>query len=135
MGYYDDPTCKERGIDYDLSAALEFNEGQGYVEADIEEVLACIQGKRDGDSWHWFLRLRDGRFVYAEGWCDYTGWDCKSSMESTIVDGGEPIPVFMGLLMQRIIEPNSPASELILQLRGEKAKTWREEMDKEFGLA
>ena len=23
------------------------------------------------------LKLKDGRFAYLTGWCDYTGWGCQ----------------------------------------------------------
>ena len=39
------------------------------------------QGERDGQSWRWYLKLLDGRKFDIEGSCDYTGWDCQSSLK------------------------------------------------------
>ena len=63
---------------------------------DIDAVIAAW-GKGDGqgdDAGHYkwagdgvtqwaggfLLRLKDGRFVYITGWCDYTGWGCQDGV-------------------------------------------------------
>lgn len=38
------------------------------------------QGDRDGDDWIWSVTLQNGETWVAEGWCDYTGWDCSSGI-------------------------------------------------------
>jgi hypothetical protein len=122
LNYYDDPEgYQARGIDYDLVACLEYNPQDFKVE-DIEKVLAVIEGEYDGADWHWLLQVKRGRpdrpyfeTYYLTGGCDYTGWDCQS--------GATSFEIEVDVL-----------SQLIDQARGEKAKTWREQKDREFGL-
>lgn len=70
--------------DYDLAACLEFNPQNGFTIDDVVKKLAVIEGANEADAWHWILELKDGRFVYLTGGCDYTGWDCQSSATSSI---------------------------------------------------
>lgn len=42
---------------------------------DVAEVLASRDGENDVESWVGVFRLNDGRYLFASGWCDYTGWD------------------------------------------------------------
>jgi hypothetical protein len=42
---------------------------------DVTEILAIQNGERDGANWIGVFKLKDGRYVYATGGCDYTGWD------------------------------------------------------------
>ena len=63
---------------YDLMAACREN---GIQHDDIAGVVLEITGENDEYSWHWLVSLSDGRFAYITGWCDYTGWDCKSGAE------------------------------------------------------
>ena len=46
---------------------------EGYAD---EELMAVV-------------RLGDGRFVAMEGWCDTTGWDCRSGLDATLHDSEE----------------------------------------------
>jgi hypothetical protein len=32
------------------------------------------------------MRLRDGRYAYLTGWCDYTGWGCQDGASLTYYD-------------------------------------------------
>ena len=41
---------------------------------DVAEVVALVNGENDCESWEGVFRLKDGRFLVASGWCDYTGW-------------------------------------------------------------
>lgn len=69
---------------------------------DIDCVLSAW-GKGDGmgeDAGHYkwsqdgasdwsggfLMRLRDGRFAYLTGWCDYTGWGCQDGAELHFFD-------------------------------------------------
>lgn len=76
----------ETGIDWDLEAALFYNEPKDFHIVDVLKVLAFIEGERDGESWFWVLKLNKERFVCLEGWCDYTGWDCQSNIIYSISD-------------------------------------------------
>ena len=74
MNYYDLPPERREQLDYDLYFCLEYNP-QSFTESDIANVLAVHEGKNDGENWVWVLGMKDGRFAYLEGSCDYTGWD------------------------------------------------------------
>lgn len=126
MGYYDDPTgYNARGIDYDLIGAIE-NNHPGFEVDDIAEVLAVIEGENDGESWRWLLKMKGGDYILAEGWCDYTGWDCQSGM--SIESTGKHALDALGCISEK-----SVYDELFNQLdEGEKTKTWREKTDNEF---
>lgn len=127
MSYYDIPESERarRGLDYDLCACLEYNP-QSFSVTDIDKVLAVWEGQNDGDDWRWVLRLTDGRFVFLQGGCDYTGWDCVSSATSEFAASADAA-----------VSPADGSevySSLIKQLQAGKDQTWREGKDKEFGL-
>lgn len=42
---------------------------------DVKEIIAAVNGQNDEESWIGVFLLRDGRYLFAYGWCDYTGWD------------------------------------------------------------
>ncbi len=42
---------------------------------DVIEIFGLVDGEYDRDSWIIYGKLKDKRFFYLEGWCDYTGWD------------------------------------------------------------
>jgi hypothetical protein len=46
-----------------------------FTREDVVEILAIQEGANDGPDWHLVCRLKDGRFAYLTGACDYTGWD------------------------------------------------------------
>lgn len=54
------------------------------LRSDVVEIIAAVNGENDGDSWIGVFRLRDGRFLAAEGSCDYTGWDCRAGNTLTV---------------------------------------------------
>ena len=66
--------------EYDeLRTALEFNPGQkGYD--DIARVLAKHDGVNDEEDWAWLVEFKDESRGLYMGACDYTGWDCQSSL-------------------------------------------------------
>ncbi len=65
-----------RSPNYDLEAAFEHNpQDNGIVLSDIESVLAEVVGENEELAWHWICMLKDKKFLYATGCCDYTGWD------------------------------------------------------------
>lgn len=45
------------------------------TRADVVEILAIRDGEPDAIDWLGVFRLRDGRYLFAQGGCDYTGWD------------------------------------------------------------
>lgn len=116
-----------RGIDYDLRACLLEN-GAAFKVEDINCVLAVIEGENDEASWHWILRLENGRYAYLTGWCDYTGWDCQSGSRDFVCDT-------VAEALSHVGPPGDPDRlNLARQLLSCKTKTWREKMDDEFGL-
>jgi hypothetical protein len=46
-------------------------------KGDVAQILALVNGEHDGESWRGVFRLKDGRYLHAEGGCCYTGWDCQ----------------------------------------------------------
>lgn len=70
------------GLDGDLQSCLQYNP-QGFALRDIEKVLAVYEGENDGEDWSWILKLKDGRIALLVGGCDYTGWDCQSSADTS----------------------------------------------------
>ena len=60
-------------LDYDLEACLQENPQDDITPETISAVLAVWEGENDGDDWRWVLAMRDGRFAFVQGGCDYTG--------------------------------------------------------------
>jgi hypothetical protein len=48
------------------------------TRADVADVIAAAHGENAEAEWVGVFRLRDGRFLLATGWCDYTGFDCQA---------------------------------------------------------
>jgi alkyl hydroperoxide reductase subunit AhpC len=46
-----------------------------FTREDVEEIIASVDGENDTAAWMGIFKLKDGRYLYAEGSCDYTGWD------------------------------------------------------------
>jgi hypothetical protein len=135
MSYYDNSDdYTKRGIDYDLHACLENNEQDGFAVEYIKQVLAVWEGENDGDDWRWILTLKDGRFVFLQGSCDYTGWDCQSSAEIAIVD--TIAEVLEQARNSKRFYKNTPVivAHLANQLLGSKNKTWHQRTGEEMGL-
>lgn len=45
---------------------------------DVKTIIAIVNGEKDGDEWLGIFLLNDNRYLFASGWCDFTGWDCQS---------------------------------------------------------
>lgn len=115
--YNDDDNRKQRGIDYDLEAAIESND-VSFTLDDIEMVLAVHEGKNDEEDWEWVIQLRGERemqYIFLNGGCDYTGWDCQSWLAE----------VYTGTAIEAAKLSNNGA-ELLEQLQSGKYKTWAE---------
>lgn len=48
----------------------------------IIDIKLIQQGYNDGPSWIWEVTL-EGEIWVAEGWADFSGWDCQSGLEWT----------------------------------------------------
>ena len=53
---------------------------------DVDTIIAMDSGENDGNPWVGIFKLKDGRYVYLEAGCDYTGWDCQAGGSSWISD-------------------------------------------------
>lgn len=67
---------------YDLDETLK---GTSLERTDIKRVVAA-HGVTEagccndcGGEWSggFLMELKDGKFAYVHGWCDYTGWGCQ----------------------------------------------------------
>lgn len=132
MSYYDltDEQAKRMAVDYNFCACLEYNP-QPFNLFDVERVLAVVEGENDGPDWHWVVQLKDGRFAYLQGGCDYTGWDCQSSADTAFYATAEEAA--RGSVGRGEISIEIQGS-LLAQLEQGKIETWREKQDKTFGL-
>lgn len=89
-------------------ALMDFTESLSRVQVaagDIEKVIAAWGmgngGEPDyrhgetGTDWSggFLMQLKDGRFAYLTGWCDYTGWGCQDGAELTYYDTHPGLPV------------------------------------------
>lgn len=136
MSYYSDEKYSTVGIDYDLYTCLEYNPQEGYTVDDIDRVLAVYEGENDGYSWRWILKLKRTRnkYVFLQGWCDYTGWECQSSafseFESTALKAAQHA------LDQSSSSENAQhiRRDLNYQIKFGKCGTWREQQDIHMGM-
>lgn len=62
----------------DIKYAFE-NNGFAVHLDNIQSIVAEVCGENDGCDWYWLLLMKGGAFKFAQGGCDYTGWDCQSS--------------------------------------------------------
>lgn len=148
MNYWSED-YKNRGIDSDLDNCLVFNP-QSFTADDIERVLAVHVGENDGDDWRWVMKLKDGRFAFVQGGCDYTGWDCQSWAASAFADTPEeaaeyalgnftvgdkgPQSAGLGHMINLLFGSyagnfEEVKNELLQQIATTKNKTWHEIMD------
>lgn len=71
-------------------------DSSGVSRAKVVEILAAVNGENDGEQWVGLFLLDDGRYLVAEGGCDYTGWDCQAG-NSLCVDGSLEDAIKYGL--------------------------------------
>jgi len=64
----------------DIAYAFEYNWLADKLPL-IDVIVAEVCGANDECGWYWILKLKDGTFAWAEGSCDYTGWDCQSGAQ------------------------------------------------------
>jgi hypothetical protein len=53
-------------------------------EEEILDIIAEVPGMNDELQWYWVLELTEGRTGLIVGWCDYTGWDCRSAITVSV---------------------------------------------------
>ena len=140
--FWDAPEKFERmGVDYDLDACLQYNP-QPFTIHDIEKVLAVWEGENDGDDWRWVIQLKShlqvegqtGKYVYLQGGCDYTGWDCQSWATCSVFSSKTRAARSVNLSSWGDDIQHLVTISLLEQLKSEKAQTWKERKRKELGL-
>jgi len=62
---------------FDLDSLFTYAVTAPFAQPTKAELHACVMGENDESGWYWILTV-DGKFYYAAGGCDYTGWDCGS---------------------------------------------------------
>jgi hypothetical protein len=105
----------------DLKSAIENNGLSLFEENEIVNIVAEVPGQNDEYSWWWVLELTDNRYALLRGSCDYTGWDCRSSLDveglfTTALLAAEASP-FKDKWSERYIRTN-----LVNQVKGTQPK-------------
>lgn len=107
---------------YDIYDFTESVERSKVEEKDIKHVKAAFGGKccdQCGSEWSggFLMELKDGRWLYLTGWCDYTGWGCQDGIEETYFDAE---PALDSLKRDSDAEPwDIDPSDLNRQVKGE----------------
>lgn len=71
-------------MDYtSLNSALSNNWYSGWDNLKSLQILAVLYGENDGPEWHWLCLTGNNKLIHFYGGCDYTGWDCSSSLSSS----------------------------------------------------
>lgn len=146
MNFYNLPQSEQNrltaaGVDYDLRACLEYNP-QSFEVEHIEKVLATWEGENDGDDWRWVIKLtakgakqKAGKYVFLQGGCDYTGWDCRSSADCAYFSSALSAAKFANPGFSEYRSNGEQVSaNLREQLKKGKNETWMEKTEKEFNL-
>lgn len=68
---------------HDFCMACEHNGNGPLGDGKLVGLVLIEEGERDGAAWLWEVTVDDTVWL-AEGWCDYTGWDCQSSLLWTV---------------------------------------------------
>ena len=77
---YDHPDADKHG--YNWRAACGYNDLCGLFDQTAELLFENNADTEHGEGDYAFIvRLKTGEFLTAEGWHDYTGWDCQSGLE------------------------------------------------------
>lgn len=58
---------------------------------DVKRIIAMEEGENNGETWVGVFKLKDGRYLFVEAGCDYTGWDCQAGGSSWIGSSLEQI--------------------------------------------
>lgn len=153
--------AKEVGIDYDLSGCIEYND-TGLDLVDFKKVMAVWVGEHDGDDWRWIIKLTSEAkkkygygFVFIQGGCDYTGWDCQSwatksfaktsllaakfALGNVPLENSSPVDAGLGHMLNILSGGygdnfKNVYDSLMKQLKSSKSKTWREGKDEELNV-
>lgn len=61
-----------------LTSACTYNSWGPLGCEGVSALMLVEQGQHEGPDWVWLVRLMNGEHWFAQGGCDYTGWDCQS---------------------------------------------------------
>ena len=64
------------------------------LRVDVAEILAMDEGEKDERTWMLACKLNDGRYLYIEAGCDYTGWDCQASGSAWVANDLQSLILF-----------------------------------------
>lgn len=66
-----------------------YHNSKGNLYTATKRVVWAWTDGNDEPQFAWIVELHDGRFATVEGGHDYTGWDCRSSLEVVHVGSSE----------------------------------------------
>lgn len=66
-----------------VEVAFEYHPQKNLTVGQIASVEAEWTDGSDEPQYVWLFKLDDGRFAVGRGWCDYTGWDCQSNLQTS----------------------------------------------------
>ena len=76
MEVFADPgNCSDGNCDKTTDVVGQCSPDPSPTRADVVRILASRDGFHDADDWIGVFELRDGRYLFARGGCDLTGWD------------------------------------------------------------
>lgn len=55
-----------------------------FSREDVAFIKGQVEGERDEEAWIVWGQLNDGRWFFATGSCDYTGWDCQAHNDGSV---------------------------------------------------
>lgn len=94
---------------------------------DVEQVkhlMACVPGEADGPDWHWVYILKNDKYGYMYGGCDYTGWDCQAGAQAeeyaTLDDLLEKIGTDLDKWDKKRFDERKIKEQLTKQINGEQ---------------
>lgn len=81
-------TIDKMKLDYDWKEAFCY---ASFSMDDVTNIIAADEGYNDGDSWVCVGQLKNGLYFFLTAWCDYTGWDCQASGDSSCASSLEEL--------------------------------------------
>lgn len=69
--------------------------GATFSREDVAKIRGQVEGERDESSWIIYGQLKDRRWFFAEGRCDYTGWDCQADNGGAVASTKDDLVRFL----------------------------------------
>lgn len=123
-----------------LRSCLENNPQSDFTFEDIKQVLAIEEGVNDEKDWFWIVELNNNKVYFIAGWCDFTGWDCRSCADSFEINWSYFLSnVFIYRWASEYLKltkyyqfSNKVRLNLLEQMIFGKNETWEDRMNQEF---